>query len=200
MSLSASSWGSTLGGVMDALLFLGPDKQKFADAIGEGSANTLKGKSFATIDTGTVPGTGTGQGVGLIGVPPGVVSSLIFALATAQFGGAGPQLAQLALAIETALLAELLKVSLKSDHTPVFLGTGIIVPGSIPVTGAEWGANITQAGNSKGFAGPQWPQFASVIGNACATGMRTATGIVVITGTGSPPTSPGIGTGQGTIS
>lgn len=200
MTLSVPSWSSTLQNLLKGFGFAGPDLQKFTDVIAEGSVNTLVGTSFATVDTGTISGTNApGSGLGLFGVPPGIPSSIIIAESTAKFGGAGPELGTTALAIELTLIQELTKVTLTSQHTPVHIGAGVVVPGSIPVVGQVWGANITQAGAQKGFAGPQWPTFASVIGNACAIGMQTATGTVVINGPGSS-SGAGAGSGSGKLS
>ena len=196
MSFSASSWSSTLEGLMAGLAMAGPDVPKFAGAVGEGSVKTLVGKSFASLDVGVGAG-GEGKGIGLI-VPPSIATPIIIATSTASFGSAGFALPLLALAVDLAMVIESLKASLSSVSILVGTGSGVIVPGTIPVTGAEWGANITSAGVSRGFTGPSWPSFANALGAGMAASFKLAAGSVVITGPGGP--SPTGGAGKGTIS
>jgi hypothetical protein len=178
----------------------GPDLSKFTDAVGEGSVMALSGKPFDTKDDGTVPGVGVGNGTGLKSVAVGTVSTTIFSIASGGFGGAGPDLLKVALAVETTLVTELANAKLLSGHPTVFLGTGIIVPGSVKVVGPEWGSFIGAAGFLKSFLGISWPILALAIGNGCAAGFTTVTGEVTITGSATGPTTGGTGVGTGVIS
>ena len=194
MSLSSSSWASTLEALMRSVGLIGPDVQKFTGAVGEGSIKTLVGKSFASADVGSGSG-GTGTGVGLI-IPPLIATPLIISISTSSFGGAGYALPLIALALDLSMVTESLKASLESE-AGVGSGAGTILPGTIPVTGAEWGPNITAAGVSRGFTGPNWPGFANAIGTGLATSYKLATGVLVIAGSGGDASA---GAGKGEIS
>ena len=181
MSLSSSSWSNTLLTLMQNVGLIGQENYKFAGAVAEGSVRSLVGKGYAIAGT-----KNPGNGIGLTGVAPSFVSGLIITNSTLAFGGSGYALPLLAVAVENAMIVEILKASLKGTSS------GAIVPGTISVSGAEWGQNIFQAGLSRNFQGKDWPTFANIIGQSCATGFSTVTG--VLSGGGDP------GAGKGTIS
>lgn len=190
----------TLLSTLGSFGYSGPDLPNFTQAVGMGSQASVVGKAFATVDAGVVPGVGQGTGTGLVGFVPGSVSGLIISLATSAFGGAGPDLATVALAIEQALISESLNASLSSNHAPVFLGVGTVTPGSVSVVGSEWGSNVNAQGVSRGFLGSDWAGMADAIGQGCAGGFSTVTGTVTITEVShTEPTSPGAGVGSGVV-
>lgn len=200
MALSGSSLSSSLFASVSARGTPTTELKKLTDAIGNGIVLSLVGKSFVTTDVGTTPGAGKGSGTGLI-VVPGSIAPLIVTNAVAAFGGSGPDLPLLALDIETATIQTLLSASLTSTHTPVFTGSGIINPGSIPVSPNEIGGNIKTQGISQGLVGPDFPGLADAIGTAVATALALASGSILITPvTPGAPTVPGVGVGQGIIS
>jgi len=184
--------------------FIGENWPDMCDAVGIGSVSHLAGKAFATADTGLTPGTGNGVGTGLTGVVKTTLSSALFAALLAGFGSSGDNLQDLCDAVAEALVGEIGVASLASTHAPVYQGSGIVTPGSIPVVGSAWGDLIETQGLGLGFAGINWPVFASIVGTQMASAMATATGNVTITGTFTGPTPPGpvpgVGVGVGTIS
>lgn len=196
MPLVSAAWSTQLYGILQGMGFMGSKLLDFTDAVAQGSVGHVVGKAFVTVDTGTVPGTGAGVGVGLSGFSP--ISSAIYAFAVASFGQAGSKLQDLCDAIGQAHNAQLALAALVSTHSPVFVGSGTVVPGSIPVVGTGWGSQVQAA--APGFVGSQWANFAQAIGKGCAAGYPTATGTVVISGSPSGVPVPGAGSGAGTIS
>lgn len=200
MALLKPAWSTDLFGRLSARGYTGPKLMDFTDAIAGGSVTHVVGKPFATVDSGTTPGSGVGTGVGITGIVPATVAAAILAAATAGFGQAGPDLPNICDDISQSLFAQMGLAALSSTHTPVYLGTGIITPGSIPVVGAVWGTQVQAEGSGVGFIGDKWPAFADAIGSGCATGFATATGAVAITGSPTGPPVPGSGAGVGVIS
>lgn len=203
MPLSPQSMSSTMQGQFSGVGFTGPRIRDFCDIISTGTVNSIVGKPFMTVDVGALPGAGMGTGVGLLGVLGTATSGLLFS----QFGGfgfAGPMLKQLCDVLGTSLELELLKATLSSTHTPVFVGSGTVIPGSIPIVGAEIASMIQSEGASANFVGPMFAQFCLAVGNAFQLSMLTATGQVVIAGAFAGPVPPGPipggGAGVGTIS
>jgi hypothetical protein len=195
--------GPHMGGEIVAALasagFVGPDMLNFANAVGNGSVQSMVTKQFQTDDTGTTPGTGVGTGTGLVGVIGSLISQAIYGGLISKFGQPGPNLLDVCKAIGDALEKETKLASLTSQHSPVFAGNGVVKAGSIMVSGSEWGSNIKTFGVLAAFLGDRWPDFAEVVGTECAKVVKNATGQVLITGVGTPPTAPGIGTGSGMI-
>ena len=196
--LSASHMAQTLYGLRSARGNTGSKLQDFCDAVAAGIVQSVQGKPFQTVDTGSVPGTGAGSGVGVI-LASGLVSSALFSASTAAFGGSGPELIGLCDDIESALISEMALSTLTSSHAPVFVGTGTITPGSIPVTAVEVSGNVSSQGAAKGLLGAQFPAFANAIGTGVQAPFPSAGGSVTITGTPTGTPAPGAGVGQGTI-
>jgi len=197
MGLSGPRFSNTLYSNLTGVGFTGAKLHLFTDAVGIGSDSHVSGKSFATADTGTVPGHGTGVGTGLTGIAG--VATQIYALATG-FGFTGSKLMEICTAIEMALITEMGNASLNSIDFPVYLGVGNIVPGSIAVVSSGWSSSIQSQGAGDGFIGSKWPEFSQAIGGGCYTGFQTATGTLAITGSPIGAPSGGSGTGTGTIS
>lgn len=180
--------------------YSGPDMPNFADAIGNGTVDSIVGKAFSTSDTGTTPGAGVGTGTGISGVVQATLSAALFSGFVSAFGQSGPDLPDIADALADALVQELALASLNSTHTPVYLGNGTVVVGSIAVVAAAMGAAITAEGAGAGFVGMNWPDAAGVIGDEYAGAIIAGgTGAVVITGSPAGTPAPGVGTGTGTI-
>ncbi len=179
--------------------FNGSSVPEFSSAVGAGSVSALVGAPFTTQDTGTVPGAGTGTGAGITGVVEATVSNAIFAALLSAFGQSGSKTQDLCDAVAEALVEQIGLATLTTTNAPVFAGTGVVVIGSIGVSGSVWGSGIQ--GNAPSFLGASWPDIATEIGNGCANGViSSGTGSVIITGSPSGPTSPGVGTGTGNIS
>lgn len=200
MPLSGAAWSSTLQASLASKGFTGNRLQDFTDAIGFGTVDYLIGKQFTTNDSGLVPGSGVGVGVGLTGFVVGNLSSLIFSKSVSYFGSQGNRLQDICDSLEETFISELANTQLDSTHSPVFSGIGNIIIGSLTVDGASLSISIDNEGSGNGFIGNQWPNFAKAIGEAQAEILLSeATGIVNISGSGGPP-SGGSGTGIGVIS
>lgn len=193
-----TAWSAELVASFAALGFVGSALMDFTDAVAGGSVDHVVGQPFATTDAGSVSGGGVGAGVGIVGISDSLVSSSIFADSVASFGQAGSRLQDMCDAIGSALVSQMGLATLSSTHAPVFAGSGMVTPGSIPVVGPAWGSAIEGAAPS--FMGSEWGNFASAIGNGCASAFTTATGVVAIAGSPSGDVSGGAGVGSGTIS
>lgn len=205
MAIVGAAWSADLFGKLSAIGFIGSRLMDFTDAVGNGSQTHIVGKSFTTTDTGSVPGVGTGTGVGIVGIDPMLVSTTIFATALGLFGQFGARLQDCCDALGQNIVDQMALADLASNHTPVFAGAGVVDVGSIPVVDAGWGGDIETEGDGSGFIGSQWPNFALAIGTGFAAGVIAGgTGNVTISGSfgGSVPPGPvpGAGTGSGTIS
>jgi hypothetical protein len=178
---------------------IGTNKLKFCKAVSTGLINSLKGKSFTTLDTGTVPGVGQGTGTGLIGLMPDQMTQIGIAAAP---GMTGDNALPLMTAIMTASQQYLaMAAALASNDTPVFLGTGTIVIGSIMVTMDEVNNNLQSAFKDQKANGDNMPALCKAIATGFTFGILTmATGELVIVGTPTGTPAPGGGPGMGTIS
>jgi hypothetical protein len=204
MPLITSAWSGLLLTQFSGIEFSGPKLPDFCNAIASGSTQHLIGRKFDTIDAGLTIGAGPspGTGIGVIGIVSSIVSAKIYDTAKSAFGQAGPKLMDTCDVIASVLVTQMSLATLTSTHTPVFLGSGTVTPGSINVDGGAWGSAIQNA--APDFQGSMWPAFANAIGVGCAEGFKTATGQVVIAGSWSglpvPSPVPGAGSGSGNIS
>jgi hypothetical protein len=199
MALTGTLMFSTMMGKLAAAGMAGPQLPSFCNAVASGSVLSVIGKPFNTVDVGLIPGIGVGIGVGILGIAAPLVMAQIIA-AGAGLGLLGPQFPTVADAIATGLVAEAALATLSSFHTPVFLGVGTIIPGSILVVAPEWASNVQALGTASGFLGGSWPSMCQAIGIGCTAGFPTATGIVVIAGSPTFIPVPGGGAGFGFIS
>lgn len=197
--ISGAAWAADLFAQFSGIGFIGSELNSFTSFVGNGSALHVIGKTFTTMDTGAIPGAGTGAGVGVTGISASNISDNIYSLAVQSFGQAGPKLRDFTDAMGRACVSALALATLISVDTPVFAGVGTIDVGSISVNGAAWGSSIQTQGAS--FQGSQWPNFTTAIGTGMAMEVIAA-GTGTLTITGSPFSTPtgGSGTGTGTIS
>lgn len=201
MAIVGAAWGSDLYGRLSSLGFQGSQLQTLTTVVGEGSAQHVIGKPFATVDTGTVPGTGTGIGTGITGLSASSIADEIYSECVNSFGQAGSKLKDFCDAMAASCVAQMALATLTSTHTPVFAGVGTVTAGSIGVVPAGWGSAIASLGVSAGFKGTHWNNWANAIGTGQANGVKnTGTGTVTITGSPSGTPSPGAGAGIGAIS
>jgi len=196
MSLSASALGSLIDANLAGVGAIGANRTVFANAVAAGIVMTIVGKSFATVDTGTIPGAGTGSGTGLTGL----ISGTMITTAVGVLPTTGVNATLLMTAIMNAVVTHMGSASLSSTHTPVFAGSGIITPGSIPVLAPELASNIDSQLSSAGANGSNRTILANAIAAGVAIGFVTATGTVTISGSPSGTPSPGGGSGTGVIS
>jgi hypothetical protein len=198
MSLSASALGSLIDSNLTGFGANGSNKTIFSNAVAAGIVMSIAGKAFATIDIGTIPGSGIGSGTGLTGMSSSNMASIALGVMPST-GLNAPNLMQ---AIMNAVVAHLgSSATLTSTHTPVFAGSGTIVVGSIPVTISEMASNIDSQLGLAGAAGSN----RTILSTAIATGIVTeilaaATGTVTISGSPSGIPVGGGGSGSGVIS
>lgn len=198
MALSPSVLASLIQANLAGYGANGSNLGVFCTAVATGIVMSVVGKTFTTIDVGTVPGVGTGTGIGITGLSSSIMKSTALGLMSSQ-GENAPNLMQ---AITDAVVAHLsTAATLSSVHTPVFLGTGTIVPGSIAVIPAEMSSNIDSQLQANGAQGENRTQLATAIGTGVAMNILSlGSGIVVITGSPTGIPVPGAGSGTGTIS
>jgi hypothetical protein len=196
-----------LYGLGSAKGFTGKRFFQFCQVIAQAAVLSVKGKPFATTDTGLTIGAGPGTGIGIMGLSKGLIKSRIISLGAGQqmLGYRFPDVADI---IAAATVKEMGKATLTSTHAPVFKGAGTIIPGSIPVVASQWVSHLKSQGQGKRFIGRRFPNFCQAVGQACASNFPQATGTVAISGVwfrlpiiGTTPTKvPGGGAGTGTIS
>jgi hypothetical protein len=175
----------------------GNNLQKFCTAVATGIIEAITGQTFTTIDVGTITGAGTGTGIGIIGLS----ASSMEEIALASMSSTGKNAAPMMQAIMTAVVAYLgSAATLSTVDSPVFIGTGTIVVGSISVSASVMGSDIDSQLQSSGANGKNRTNLSDAIANGICSGiLSSGTGAVVISGTGIP-TGPGTGVGTGIIS
>lgn len=196
MSLSASALGSLIDANLASAGAIGANRLVFANAVAAGIVMSIVGKSFATIDVGTIPGAGIGSGTGLTGLISGTMTTTAVGLLPTTGVNAMPMMN----AIMNAVVSHMSAASLASTHTPVFAGSGTIVPGSIPVLAPELASNIEAQLTSAGANGSNKAILSAAIAGGVAIGFITATGTVTISGSPAGIPVPGGGSGTGVIS
>lgn len=198
MPLSGSVLGNLIQTNLEGFGANGENLSAFCTAVGTGIVMSIVGQAFVTLDVGTVPGNGTGTGIGIIGL----VSSGMESTALGAMSSQGSNAANLMNAIMSAVVSHLSSAAtLMSIDTPVFLGTGTIVVGSITVVQSVMSANILSQLQSAGAMGSNLSNLCTAIGTGVTTGiLSSGSGILVITGSPSGVPIPGTGSGTGTIS
>ena len=177
----------------------GGNRTKFCNALAVGIVKSIKGKAFATVDVGLVPSApaGIGTGIGVVGLQ----SDHMVQMAMAVMPTTGVHAEKTFKAIMDATVTHLLTAALNSTHVPVFVGTGTVVVGSIPVTIEEMASNIDQALKDAGANGGNRTIYCKALSTGIVNEiLQTGTGQVVIVGPGSPIPSTGTGAGVGVIS
>lgn len=196
MGLSASALGSLIDANLASAGAIGSMRTVFANAVAAGIVMSVVGKSFSTIDVGTIPGTGTGSGTGLTGL----ISATMTTTAVGLLPTTGVNAIPMMNAIMNAVVTHMGSAALNSTHTPVFAGSGTVVPGSIPVLAPELASNIEAQLTSAGANGSNKAILSAAIAGGVAIGFVTATGSVSISGSPSGTPSPGGGSGTGVVS
>ncbi len=198
MSLSAGALGSLIDSNLAGFGATGANRTIFSNKVAAGIVMSVVGKTFATSDTGTIPGTGVGSGTGISGLSSSSMSSL----AVATLISTGVNAHKLMDAIMNATVSHLgSAATLTSSHTPVYLGTGTIVVGSIPVLIPEMAGNIQTQLSGAGATGANLANLCLAIATGVCTGIiSSGTGTVTIVGSPTGTPSPGSGSGTGVIS
>lgn len=197
MALSSSALASLILSNMQAQGAKGKNLQKFCTAVATGIVESIAGQTFTTMDVGTITGAGTGIGAGITGLSASSMEST----AISNMSSTGKNAMPMMQAIMTAVVSHLgSATSLSTIDTPVFLGTGTVVVGSISVSASMMGSNIDSQLQQSGAMGKNRTNLADAIAaGVCSSILSSGTGTVVITGAG-VPTGAGSGVGTGTIS
>lgn len=202
--------GPALSGLIQAQLaskgFTGVQLTPFSNALGNGIVTATTGiLMFTTADTGTIPGTGSGSGTGVLGLNMMNISSLAFSTGQGfwspqQNNGPGIKWQDLCDAVATAVVTHFTAdATLTSTHSPVFAGTGLVTAYSgvsIPVMKA---AIVAAAPPS--WAAWKMPELAEAIATGVVTELLSHTPASTVTISGSPSgiPVPGAGTGSGVV-
>jgi hypothetical protein len=206
MALSGSALSALIQTELAGKGFTGVQLTNFSNALGNGIVTATSGiLLFTTADTGTIPGTGTGSGTGVLGLNMANISSLAFSTgqgfwASFQNNGPGIKWQDLCDAVATAVVAHFsAAATLTSTHSPVFAGTGIVTAYSgvsVPVMKA---AIVAAAPGS--WASWRMPELAEAIATGVVTELLTHASASTVTITGSPTgvPVPGAGTGSGVV-
>jgi hypothetical protein len=199
MALDASQLADMIDQQLVAQGANGDNKKKFCKAIATGIVKSVKGKTFVTLDVGTIPGIGQGTGIGIMGLMPDQMAKVAMAAGPTMLGAN-------ALKLMTAIMNATqqhfaMSASLSSTDTPVFLGSGVMVLGSIQVTPDEMSSNIKQALDDAGAKGKNREPLAKAVAAGVSFGLLTmGTGSLVIVGAPTGIPVGGGGPGQGTVS
>ena len=200
MSISAGGWDSALYSDFTSRGFSGTKLADFTAAIGGGSASSVIGASFTTVDAGSITGPGVGVGTGILTLVATRLRDAIVSALTNRFGSAGDKLLDTAEAVADTLVSQMGSVTLSSTHTPVAVGVGTLVVGSIGVVASAWDTAMKSLGDGSGFVGDNWPDITEILADECVNEiLGFGTGSVVISGTPVPGV-PGAGVGAGTLS
>lgn len=198
MALSASTLASLIKTNLMNDGAMGSNLQSFCTAVATGIVMSIVGKSFVTADVGLVGGIGAGTGTGITGL----ISSSMKSDALSLMSSRGANADGLMKAIMDATVSHLSSsASLSSIDTPVYVGTGTIVIGSIAVVPSEMSQNIDTQLQNAGAIGSNRTNLAMAIGTSIANGIISfGTGNLIITGTPLSGPAPGAGSGTGSIS
>lgn len=202
--------GPTLSGLIQANLtgkgFTGVQLTAFSNALGNGIVNATTGiLMFTTADVGTIPGSGSGSGTGVLGLNQVNIASLAFTTgqgfwAPDQNNGPGIKWQDLCDAVAAAVVTHFsAEATLTSTHSPVFAGTGLVVAYSgvaVPVMKA---AIVAAAPGS--WAAWKMPELAEAIATGVVTELLTHSPASSVTISGSPSgvPVPGAGSGSGVV-
>lgn len=197
MALSASILASLIQSNLQAQGANGSNLSKFCTAVATGIVLSIVGKAFTTTDVGTVPGIGDGTGMGVMGLSSSTMSGTALGLMSSQ----GVNASKLMDSIMSAVVMHLGQADLISTNSPVFLGSGTVIVGSIAVMAPEMVGNIQSQLSGVGAQGVNMPNLSLAIGTGIALNIVSAgTGLVTITGSPFGDPGPGTGSGYGTIS
>jgi len=200
MTISTGGWSGALLSEFTGRGFSGSKLSEFSSAIGAGSASSVIGASFTTVDVGSVVGPGAGVGTGILTLVATRLRDALVSSFTSRFGSAGDKLLDTAEAVADTFVSQLGAVTLSSTHTPVAVGVGTLVVGSIGVVASSWDSAMKSLGDGAGFIGDKWPDVTEIIAEECVSELLGfGSGSVVISGTPVPGV-PGAGVGSGTLS
>ena len=200
MALVGPAMAAELLGTLTGAGLIGPSLPFFCSALGLGLVSATVGQTFTTTDTGSGPSAGIGVGVGLTLAPTSAMKAAMLVEGLSKGFVPTPEAEAVYDAIATAYTNQLALATLTSTHTPVFLGSGTVVPGSIPITKASASGIVGPLGQGLGMLGDSWLDFSDVVCAGIEVGILAAAGTVVITGAPPPTPAPATGSGSGIIS
>jgi hypothetical protein len=199
MALVPSAFAQIIQTQLMAVGAQGSNMLPFCTAVATGIINSVKGKSFQTLDVGTVPGIGKGTGTGILGLMPNDMAQIGLAMAPSMAGSnAMPMMLAVMNATQEYFAAA---ASLSSTDTPVFLGSGTMITGTLMVDMDDMTSNLKSAFTDAGAKGKNMPTVCMAISAGVTFGLLTmATGALVIVGTATGTPVPGGGSGMGEVS
>jgi len=198
MALSSTVLSSLIKSNLISQGAVGNNLQKFCDAVATGIVNSVVGSTFTSNDSGLISNTGTGTGIGITGLSSSSMVSIALSVMTSE----GSNATNLMNAIMDATVQHLsTAANLSSTDPTIYSGNGIINIGSIGVLLTTMSSNINSELLFSGANGSNRSNLALAIATGIVTNiLSSGTGNLTITGSASPPMSPGTGTGTGTIS
>jgi len=177
----------------------GSNLEKFCKLLATGINKSVKGKSFQTIDTGTIPGVGQGTGQGILGLMPDSMAKIALAAGPTMAGANALKLLTGIMMATQQYMA--IAPKLTTTDTPAFLGAGMMVLGSLQVNMDEMKSNIVQAFKDAKAGGKNIEPLSKAIATGVTFGLLTmGTGTVVIVGAPTGIPVGGAGPGMGTVS
>ena len=200
MPLVGSAMAAELVSVLTGNGFAGPDLPFFCNALGNGIVASTVGKAFSTTDVGSGPSAGVGAGIGLTGYLAPAALSAMLAEATLKGFILTPEASNVYDSVSQAYSNQLALATLTSAHTPVYLGTGTVVPGSISIPKGPTSSTIASIGVGLGMLGADYADFCDVVAAGIEAGVAALTGTVIIAGPPPPTPAPATGSGTGVIS
>lgn len=202
--------GSTLSSLIQANLagkgFTGVQLTAFSNGLGNGIVNGTTGLLlFTTADVGTIPGTGTGSGTGVLGLSQANISSLAYTTgqgfwSSFQNNGPGIKWQDLCDAVAAAVVTHFsAAATLTSTHSPVFAGTGSVVAYSGVTVPVMKGTIVAASPGS--WATWRMPELAEAIATGVVTELLSHAPASTVTISGSPAgvPVPGGGSGSGVV-
>jgi len=197
MALSDSVLGGLIDGNLSGAGAVGVNRTVFSNKVAKGIVMSTVGKSFTTADVGLTPGAGVGTGTGITGLDSMAMTSAALAVMTSEGDNAQPLMVAIMDAVKTHFSAA---ADLSSIDSPVYLGTGLIVVGSIGVVISEMKGNIKTQLQGAGANGSNLDNLCLAIATGVVSNILAAgTGTLTITGAAPPLPVPGAGSGTGLI-
>lgn len=184
----------------------GTQLQLFSSALGNGICTSLIGKlQFKTQDIGTVPGFGTGNGLGIKGLVPPLMAQIMFAKGQAawaakQNNGPGVEWMIFCTKVSTAVATHLATLAItKSTHPAVFAGIGKITEYK-GVTADDMSSAIVAAAPGS-WAKARFPELALAVATGVMTNVlgHTPVDVQAIAGAPAGIPVPGGGNGNGVV-
>ena len=206
MALNGAGLASEIQSALTGLPWTGTELTVFCNAIGQGIVTNVSGTLlFTTSDTGQIPGSGAGVGVGITGLSPVNIADTIFNIgqgfwAPFQNNGPGDQWRIFCDTVAVPITSHFAaNATLTSTHAPVFAGSGTVTAYS-GITAAGMTGAITALA-PPGWQAARFPELAEAVATGVVTEIlgHSPADTVVISGSPSGDPEPGSGSGAGVV-